>query len=68
LMIALDVLLNCALEAWEVIDKVREALMAYEVDVPLVKLLQHPQVHVRPAILVATDVSVHDVDLQHTHG
>jgi hypothetical protein len=41
--------------------------MAYDVDVPLIEVLQHPRVCIRPARLVATNVSIHDVDLRHTH-
>ncbi len=67
-MIALDIHLNHASEAWEVIDEVCKALMAYDVGIPLVEVLQHPWVRICPAILVATKVSDNDADLCHTRG
>jgi hypothetical protein len=39
LVIALDILLNCALEVQEVVDKAHEALMAYNIDIPLLEVL-----------------------------
>jgi hypothetical protein len=63
LVIVLDVLLNRALEAQEVVDEVRKALMAYDVDVPLVEVLHYPWVRVRSVSLVSADKSVHDADL-----
>ncbi len=71
-MIALDIHLDRAPEAQEVIDEAREALMAYDVGIPLIEVLQHPRVRICLAILIATKastkVSVNDADLQHTHG
>ncbi len=67
-MIVLDLHLNRVPEAREVIDEAREALMAYDVGIPLVEELQHPWVCICPAILVATKVSDNDADLCHTHG
>ncbi len=62
-MIALDVLLNHASKGWKVINEVRQALMADNVDVPLVEVIQHPRVSVCPSIGIATNVHVHDLDL-----
>ena len=67
-MIALDIHLNRALEAQEVINERRKALMAYDVDIPLVRVIQHRRVCISPAILVATKVSVNDADLQQTRS
>ncbi len=62
-MIALDILFNRALEAWEVVHKAREALMAYDVLVPLVEVLQHPWACIGPAIGVSADIVVHYMDM-----
>jgi hypothetical protein len=62
LVIALNILLNCASIGWEFVNVAHKALMANDVDVPLVKVLQHPRVRIPPPIGIATDVQVHDLD------
>ncbi len=60
-MVTLDVLLNCTSKGREVINKVHQALMTDNVDVPLVKVLQHPRVCICPLINIAADVYVHNL-------
>jgi hypothetical protein len=48
LVIALDVPLNRASIGRVFVNVARKALMADDVDVPLVKVLQHPRVRKRP--------------------
>lgn len=64
LMIALDVPLDSSLEEREDIDKARQALMPNDVLISIINVLYHPVVCMRPAILVAAEVGVHDVDLR----
>ncbi len=55
----LIILFNCTLEAWEIVNKVHEALMLYDVRVPFIEVLSHPRVRIGTAIGVSTNVSVH---------
>ncbi len=65
-MVTLGVLLDCMLEAQEVADEACQALMADDAGVPLVEVLQHPWVRVRPSTFIATEVGVDDLHLCHT--
>jgi hypothetical protein len=56
-------MLNHVSKAREVINEVRQVLMANNVDVPLVKVLQHPRLCICLPIGVTADVHVHNLDL-----
>jgi hypothetical protein len=68
LMIALDVLLNGMMKSRKVIYKVCQPLMANDMAVSLVKILQHPQIAMRPPILVASKIGVNKLDMHHPCG
>jgi hypothetical protein len=68
LRIALDKLLNGTIKLKEVIYEVCQPLMANDVVVPLVEILQHPQIGVNSPILVSSKVGVNNLHLCHPCG